>query len=95
MITKRENKFKPVMQFVDMEILVPNDHLVRKIESAIEENIAYRMIFRIRFHRKCTTTKRSQRTIKEDIRIVNIFGEIFKEIINQVNSESLLNKETL
>lgn len=36
MITKKENKSKSVMQFVDMEMLVPQDHLVRKIDYTID-----------------------------------------------------------
>ena len=36
MITKKENKSKSVMQFVDMDMLVPKDHLVRKIDSTID-----------------------------------------------------------
>ncbi len=36
MITKKEKKSKCVMQFVDMEMLVPQDHLVRKIEHTID-----------------------------------------------------------
>lgn len=36
MITKKENKSKSVMQFVDMDMLVPKEHLVRKIDSTID-----------------------------------------------------------
>ncbi|MBQ4124221.1 IS1182 family transposase [bacterium] len=36
MMTKKENKSKSVMQFVDMEMLVPQNHLVRKIDKTID-----------------------------------------------------------
>ena len=36
MLTKKENRNKSVMQFVDMEMLVPQDHLVRKIDKTID-----------------------------------------------------------
>lgn len=35
MITKKENKSKSIMQFVDMDSLVPQSHLVRKINNVI------------------------------------------------------------
>ncbi len=36
MITKNENKSKSIMQFVDMDSLVPQSHLVRKIDNVID-----------------------------------------------------------
>ncbi len=36
MITKKENKSKSIMQFVDMDSLVPQSHLVRKIDNVID-----------------------------------------------------------
>lgn len=144
MITKRENKNKSIMQFVDMEMLVPKDHLVRKIDNTvdfefirekvkhlyseekgrpsidpvvlfkmiiiqyvfgiksmrqtvkeIEVNIAYRWFLGLDFTERVphysTFSKNYERRYKDS----NIFEEIFKEIINQVNNEGLLNKETL
>ncbi|MDE7213281.1 MAG: IS1182 family transposase [Anaeroplasmataceae bacterium] len=144
MITKRENRTKSVMQFVDMEMLVPKDHLVRKIDNTIdfefirekvkhlyseekgrpsidpvvlfkmviiqyvfgiksmrqtvkeiEVNIAYRWFLGLDFTGSVphysTFSKNYERRYKDS----NIFEEIFKEIINQVNKEGLLNKETL
>ena len=36
MITKKENRSKSIMQFVDMDMLVPQNHLVRKIDKTID-----------------------------------------------------------
>lgn len=144
MITKKENKSKSIMQIVDMESLVPQSHLVRKIDNIIDfefirEKVKHLysetigrpsidpvVLFKMLFIQYLFGIKSMRQTVKEievniayrwflgfdfndtiphystfsknyERRFVNtdIFENIFKKILDQINKKGLINKESI
>ena len=144
MISKKEQKSKYTSQIIDMDSLVPNNHLVRKMEELIDfefirEEVKHLysqdkgrpsidpvVLFKILFIQYMFGIKSMRQTIKEievniayrwfigydfyeaipnystfsknyERRFVNtdIFEHIFLNILNQINEQGLINKESI
>lgn len=145
MITNNEkNRTRTVAQFVDMEMLIPQDHLVRLVDRTIdfefirekvrhlysddkgrpsidpvvlfkmvfiqymfgiksmrqtvkeiEVNVAYRWFLGFDFIEKVPHYSTFSKNYERRFANSTIFDDIFKEILDKVNQEGLLDKTTL